>query len=109
MTLDQSALLEFLEALKAADVDDRIRQAAETMYQAMIEAELSAVIGAAPYQRTEARIAQRNGHRPRTVSTTPPRQPNDPHCFEHLAIDPAVHGGTVADFFNGKTYLLTKS
>jgi hypothetical protein len=28
---------------------------------------------------------------------------------EHLAIDPAVHGGTVADFFNGKTYLLNKS
>jgi hypothetical protein len=28
---------------------------------------------------------------------------------EHLAIDPAVHGGTVADFFNGETYLITKS
>ena len=28
MALDQSALLEVLEALKAAEVDDRIRQAA---------------------------------------------------------------------------------
>ena len=28
MALDQSALLEVLDALKAADVDDRIRQAA---------------------------------------------------------------------------------
>jgi hypothetical protein len=28
---------------------------------------------------------------------------------EHLAIDPAVHGGTVADFLNGKTYLISKS
>jgi hypothetical protein len=45
MALDQSALLEVLDALKAAEVDDRIRQAAETIYQALIEAELSAVIG----------------------------------------------------------------
>ena len=40
MALDQSALLEVLEVLKAADVEDRIRQAAETIYQALIEAEL---------------------------------------------------------------------
>jgi putative transposase len=37
MALDQSALLEVLEVLKAAEVDDRIRQAAETIYQALIE------------------------------------------------------------------------
>ena len=55
MTLDQSALLDVLDALKAAEVDDRVRQAAETIYQALIEAELTAVIGAAPHQRTEQR------------------------------------------------------
>ena len=44
MALDQSALLEVLEALKAAEVDDRIRQAAETIYEALIEAGLSSVI-----------------------------------------------------------------
>lgn len=70
MTLDQSALLEVLDALKAADVNDRVRQAAETIYQALIEAELTAVIGAAPHQRSETRVAQRNGHRPRTLTTT---------------------------------------
>jgi putative transposase len=70
MALDQSALLEVLEALKAADVDDRIRQAAGTIYQALIEAELTAVIGAGPHERTETRLAQRNGHRPRTLTTT---------------------------------------
>ncbi len=43
MTLDQSALLEVLDALKATEVDDRVRQAAETIYQALIEAELTAV------------------------------------------------------------------
>jgi putative transposase len=29
MTLDQSALLDVLDALKAAEIDDRVRQAAE--------------------------------------------------------------------------------
>jgi putative transposase len=70
MALDQSALLEVLEALKAAEVDDRIRQAAETIYQALIEAELTAVIGAQPHQRTDTRAGLRNGHRARTISTT---------------------------------------
>jgi putative transposase len=69
MTLDQSALLELLEVLKAADVTDRVRQAAETIYQALIEAELTAAIGAGPFERTETRTGQRNGHRPRTLTT----------------------------------------
>jgi len=70
VALDQSALIEVLDALKAAEVDDRIRQAAQTIYQALIEAELTAVIGAAPHERSEARLAQRNGHRPRVLATT---------------------------------------
>ena len=70
MALDQSALIELLEALKVADVDDRIRTATEALYQALIEAELTAVIGAGPHERTDARTAQRNGSRPRTLSTT---------------------------------------
>ncbi len=70
MALDQSALLEGLDALKAADVDDRIRTAAATIYQALIEAELTAVIGAAPHERSETRSGQRNGHRPRVLTTT---------------------------------------
>ena len=48
MALDHSALLEVLDALKAAEVDDRIRAAAQTIYQALIDAELTAVIGAGP-------------------------------------------------------------
>jgi putative transposase len=70
MALDQSALLEVLEALKGGDVEERIRQAATTIYQALIEAELSSVIGAAPHERTPDRVTSRNGHRPKTVSTT---------------------------------------
>jgi transposase-like protein len=70
MTLDQSAPLEVLEMLKAAEADDPIRQAAETIYQALIEAELTAVIGAHPHQRTEARSGLGNGHRARTITAT---------------------------------------
>ncbi len=55
---------------QAAEVDDRIRSATETPYQALIEAELTAVIGAGPHERTESRTAQRNGSRPRTLTTT---------------------------------------
>jgi putative transposase len=69
VALDQSALLEVLDALKSAEVDDRIRQAAQTIYQALIEAELTAVLGVAPPADTLA-VAQRNGHRPRVLTTT---------------------------------------
>jgi putative transposase len=70
MALDQSALLEVLEMLKATETGERIRQAAETICQALIEAELTSLIGAQPHQRTETRTAQRNGHRPRTITAT---------------------------------------
>ena len=60
VALDQSALLEVMDALKAAEVDDRIRQAAQTIDHAFIEAEVTAVIGAAPHepQATERESAQ---------------------------------------------------
>src|SRR5829696_4595245 len=70
MALDESALLEVLEALRAADVEDRIREAATTIYRALIEAELTAVIGAGRHERTETRVAHRKGHRPRILSAT---------------------------------------
>ncbi|GFG87060.1 IS256 family transposase [Mycolicibacter algericus] len=69
MALNQSALLEVLDALRTADAGDRITQAAETIYQAPIEAELTALIGAAAHERCESRTNQRNGSRPRTLTT----------------------------------------
>lgn len=68
-TLDQSALLEELDALRTADAGHRIKQAAEIIYQALIDTELAAFICAAPHERTETRSNQRNGSRPRTLST----------------------------------------
>ena len=39
MALSQSALLEILDTIKEADVADRVRESAATIYQALIEAE----------------------------------------------------------------------
>jgi Transposase, Mutator family len=62
MALDQSALLEVLDALKAAEVCDRVRQAVESVYQGLIEAELADTIGADLDERTDTRTNLRNGH-----------------------------------------------
>ena len=70
MALSQSALLEIQDTIKEADVADRVRESAATIYQALIEAELTSVIGAEPHERTDTRTTQRNGHRARTLSTT---------------------------------------
>ena len=56
--------------LQGTDVSERIRAASQTAYQALIDAELTAVIGAGPWERTEVRLTHRNGSRPRTLSTT---------------------------------------
>ena len=70
MVLDQSAFLELLGELKLTEVADRIRTATETFYQELIEAEAAAFIGAAAFERTPVRTRQRNGSRPRTLTTT---------------------------------------
>lgn len=70
MALDQSALLDLLGQLKLTDVPDRIRTATETLYQQLIDAEATAFIGAGPFERSDARTTQRNGSRPRTLTTT---------------------------------------
>lgn len=70
MAMDQSALLELLAALKDTEVSDRIRAATEHLYQELIDAEATAVIGAGPWQRSTERTALRNGTRERVLSTT---------------------------------------
>ena len=53
-TLDQSAVLELPDALKAPDAGDVIRSAVHAVFQALIDAE---AIGAGPHQRTCERVA----------------------------------------------------
>ena len=70
MALDNAALLEVLEAMQAGGAEERVRTAAQTIYPALVDAELTSVIGAGPWERTEDRITQRNGSHPRTLTTT---------------------------------------
>jgi putative transposase len=69
MALDQSALLELVETVQHCDDGDVMRTLLSTMLQALIDAEATAVIGAAPHERSETRVAQRNGARAKTVTT----------------------------------------
>lgn len=69
MALSQSALLEVLEALKASDSTEVIRQALQVMLQQLIDAEATALIGAELHERTEHRTTQRNGTRSKMITT----------------------------------------
>jgi hypothetical protein len=55
---------------KAAAVEHRVLTATQTNDHAFIDAELTSVIGAGPWERTEHRTTQRNGSRARTLTTT---------------------------------------
>ena len=68
--LDQSALLALLSELKLTNVTDRIRMVTETLYQELIDAEATAHIGADRFERSDERTTQRNGTRPRVLTTT---------------------------------------
>ena len=48
---------------------DLIRESVRLVLQELIEAEATEVIGAARYERTETRATERNGSRPRLLST----------------------------------------
>jgi len=69
VTLTDHDLSELLAALKAGEMTDTIRASLEWILQQLIETEATAFIGAAPFERSQARVAQRNGHRPRLLST----------------------------------------
>jgi len=69
MALSQSALVEVLDALKASDSADVVRQALQVILQQLIDAETTAFIGAEPHERTGARTNQRNGGRSKTLTT----------------------------------------
>ena len=69
MALSQSAVSELLEAFRAGQGLDLIRESVRMVLQELIEAEAAEVIGAARYERTTMRTTQRNGHRVRQLST----------------------------------------
>jgi transposase-like protein len=69
MALSQSALSELLDAMRAGGGEDVLRDAMTLVLQELIELEASQVIGAARYERTDARTTHRNGSRTRLLST----------------------------------------
>src|SRR4051812_13724103 len=69
MALSQSAVSELLEAFRAGDGVDLIRESVRMVLQELIETEAATVIGAARYERTSTRTSERNGHRDRALST----------------------------------------
>jgi transposase-like protein len=69
MALSQSALNELLEAVRAGDGTDTLREAMRLVLQELIELEATEAIGAARYERTDERTTHRNGSRSRLLST----------------------------------------
>ena len=71
MTNYESALSELGERLLGTDpsLSTSIADILAAAIQELVESELTARIGAAPGERTPARVTQRNGHRPKLVST----------------------------------------
>src|SRR3954447_8670238 len=69
MALSQSVASELLEAFRAGEGMDLVRESVRLVMQELIETEASEHIGAGRYERSESRVTERNGARPRLVAT----------------------------------------
>jgi putative transposase len=69
MALPKSSLSELLDAFRAGDGVDLVRDAVRVVFQELVELEATERIGAARYERAESRVTDRNGSRPRLLST----------------------------------------
>jgi putative transposase len=69
VTLTESDLSDLLAAVQAGELTEKIRTSLAWVLQQLIEAELTATIGAGPGEGAESRLAQRNGHRPKLITT----------------------------------------
>jgi transposase-like protein len=69
MALSQSVVSELLDAFRAGEGVDLIRDAVRLVFQELIEVEATEEIGAGRYERTDTRVTDRNGSRPRLLAT----------------------------------------
>jgi len=69
MALSQSVASELLEAFRAGEGVDLIRDSVRLVMQDLIEVDAAEQIGAGRYERSDARTTQRNGSRPKLIST----------------------------------------
>jgi putative transposase len=69
MALSQSVASELLEAFRAGEGVDLIRESVRLVMQELIETEATERVGAGRYERSESRVTDRNGSRARLVAT----------------------------------------
>lgn len=69
MTLSDTATARLWETFRAGGGAGLVREAVELVLQELIEAEAAEAIGAGRYERSDARVAERNGHRNRLLAT----------------------------------------
>src|SRR5262245_35461149 len=69
MALTESAVSEMLDAFRAGEGVELIRDAVTMVLQELIEVEATEQIGAARYERSVQRTTDRNGSRPRLLTT----------------------------------------
>ena len=63
MALSQSVVNELLEAFRAGEGVDLVRESVRLVMQELIETEATQQIGAGRYERSESRVTDRNGTR----------------------------------------------
>ena len=69
MALSQSVASELLEAFRAGEGVDLIRESVRLVMQDLVEVDAAEQIGAGRYERAEGRTTHRNGSRPKVIST----------------------------------------
>ena len=69
MTLSDTDTAQLWETFRAGGGAELVRGAVRLVLQELIEAEVTEAIGAGRYERSEARVNERNGHRPRLLAT----------------------------------------
>ena len=69
MTLSDTDTAQLWETFRAGGGAELVRGAVRLVLQELIEAEATEAIGAGRYERSDARVNERNGHRPRLLVT----------------------------------------
>ena len=69
MALPQSAVSELFEVFRTGEGTDFIRECVRVAMQELVETEATAAVGAGRYERTDTRSTERNGSRPRLLTT----------------------------------------
>ena len=75
MTLSDTDTARLWETFRAGGGAELVRGAVRLVLQELIEAEATEAIGAGRYERSDARVNERNGHRPRLLAMNRPGIP----------------------------------